>query len=410
MITWQEAHRSILDQAKPLPLQIGPISSSSLGAILGDDVLADMDAPPFDKALMDGFALSGDTSAQSDGWPLGDGVYAGGIPGKALEPGYAVPVATGAPIPTGADRVIPIERTEKINGLLKVKELPGIGDFIATKGADYKAGDTVLKRGTVLCPSVAGALAAVGKTALRLIPAPTVSVISTGSELVEPNMKPMGGQIRNSNASMLLSGIHRAGCLPKYLGIAPDCAQALRNLIAEGITHPVLILSGGVSVGEKDLVRATLEELGVKIIVHGIKLKPGRPFLFGITPSGGLVFGLPGNPTSSLANFDLLIHPALLALRGYRNPGPHFQVARMEESLIVDNNRPTLRPVSVCPTNFGYIAYDLGAKGSFELGVLTRAYGWLELAPGRVEIQKDEEVRVLVPELSAVTALLLQTT
>ena len=409
MITWQEAHCAILDQAKPLPAQIGPISSSSLGGILGEDVRADLDAPPFDKALMDGFALAGGTPADAEGWPLGDGVYAGGEPNGPMQPGHAVPVATGAPIPPGADRVVPFERTEKSNGFLKVKEIPDSLEFVALKGADYKAGDIVLHRGAILCPSAAGALASVGKTALKLIPAPTVSVISTGSELVEPNMKPMGGQIRNSNASMLLSAIHRSGCLPKYLGIAPDCAKALKNLIAEGITHPVLILSGGVSVGEKDLVRSTLEALGVKIVVHGIKLKPGRPFLFGITTDGGLVFGLPGNPTSSLANFDLLIQPALLALRGYRNPGPHFQVARMAEGLIVDNNRPTLRPVGIRPNHSGYVAHDLGAKGSFELGVLTKAHGWLELAPGRVEIQKDEEVRVLIPELSAVTAMFHQT-
>lgn len=408
MITWQEAHRAILDQAKPLPAQIGPISSSSLGGILGEDVRADLDAPPFDKALMDGFALAGGTPADAEGWPLGEGVYAGGEPNGPMELGHAVPVATGAPIPSGADRVIPFERTEKENGFLKVKEVPPAGEFVAHKGADYRGGDIVLRKGTVLCPSTAGALAAVGKTALQLIPAPTVAVISTGSELVEPNMKPMGGQIRNSNASMLLSAIHRAGCLPKYLGIAPDCPQALKNLIAEGITHPVLILSGGVSVGEKDLVRPTLEALGVQIVVHGIKLKPGRPFLFGITATGGLVFGLPGNPTSALANFDLLIQPALLALRGYRNPGPHFQTARMEERLVVDNNRPTLRPVGIRPGTGGLIASDLGAKGSFELGVLTRAHAWLELAPGKVEVENDQEVRVLIPELSAITAMLLQ--
>ena len=410
MITWQEALHAILVRAKPLPPEVGPISSSSLGSVLGEDVRADMDAPPFDKALMDGYALAGDIPANKDGWPIGDGVYAGGIPAIPLARGHCVPVATGAPIPQGADRVIPFERTEKANGFLMVKEIPPPWEFVAQIGADFKSGDIVLKAGAVLCPSAAGVLAAVGKTALRLIPSPTVSVISTGSELVEPNMKPMGGQIRNSNASMLLSAIHRAGCLPKYLGIAPDCAMALKNLIAEGITHPVLILSGGVSVGEKDLVRSTLEALGVTIVVHGIKLKPGRPFLFGVSPKGGLVFGLPGNPTSSLANFDLLIHPTLMALRGYRAPGPHIQLALMENELVVDNNRPTLRPVGIRSRPEGLIAYDLGSKGSFELGVLTRYHGWLELAPGLVKIQKGDQVRVLIPELSAVTALLMQNT
>ncbi|MCY2943464.1 MAG: molybdopterin molybdotransferase MoeA [Planctomycetota bacterium] len=408
MMTWQEAFRLVLDHALPLGPEIGPVCSSSEGAILAETILADVDAPPFDKALMDGFALAGDTPAFPEGWPLEQGVFAGDAVPDLLCLGHACPVATGAKIPNGADRVVPFERTGKKNGFLQVADVPKPESFLARIGADYRAGELLLKRGTVLGPATTGALAAAGKTAVKLIPVPIVGVISTGSELVEPNVKPMGSHIRNSNGPMLLSAIHRAGCLPKYLGIAPDCKDTLKNLILEGLTQTVLILSGGVSVGEKDFVRPMLESLGVKILVHGIKLKPGRPFLFGVNPLGGLVFGLPGNPTSALANFDLLIHPALMAMRGYTNPGPHFQTGIMGESLSVDNNRPTLRPVAVKMDAGAIIVTDLGAKGSFELGVLTRAQGWLELPPGQFSIQKGSEVRILLPDISATMARLHQ--
>lgn len=409
-MTWQEAIRLVLDHALPLGPEIGPVCSSSYGAILAESILADLDAPPFDKALMDGFALAGDTPASLEGWPLVEAVFAGDSPPGPLCSGHACPVATGARIPDGADRVVPFERTQKENNYLQVSEIPLPESFLARTGADYRAGAVLLNRGTVLGPATTGALAAAGRTAVKLIPIPIVAVISTGSELVEPNLKPMGSQIRNSNGPMLLSAIHRGGCLPKYLGIAPDCPDTLKNLILEGLTQPVLILSGGVSVGEKDLVRPMLESLGVKILVHGIKLKPGRPFLFGVSQKGGLVFGLPGNPTSALANFDLLISPALLALRGYKNPGPHFQTGIIGESFWVDNNRPTLRPVGVKPEGGALIVTDLGAKGSFELGVLTRANGWLELPPGQWNIAKGSEVRILIPELSVNMAGLLQNT
>ncbi len=408
MMIWNEALRVVLDHALPLGPEMGPVCSSSEGAILAETIVADLDAPPFDKALMDGFALAGESPAFNEGWPLVNAVYAGDAQSGRLSQGHACPVATGARIPDGADRVVPFERTQKKDGILQVSDIPLSESFLARAGSDYRAGEVLLNPGTVLGPATTGALAAAARTAVRMIPIPIVAVISTGDELVEPNRKPMGSQIRNSNGPMLLSAIHQAGCLPKYLGIAPDCPNTLKNLILEGLTHPVLILSGGVSVGEKDFVRPMLETLGVKVLVHGIKLKPGRPFLFGITQKGGLVFGLPGNPTSALANFDLLIYPALLAMRGYTNPGPHFQTGIMGEALFANNNRPTLRPVGVKPEAGEFIVKDLGAKGSFELGVLTRSQGWLELPMGQWDIPKGSEVRILIPKLSAMVATLLQ--
>lgn len=408
LVEWQDALAHILEEAKPLQPVIGHVHSVPGGAILAEAVHADCDSPPFLKALMDGFALAGDTPVQGTSWPVAGKNLAGNAPVTKLDRGWACRIATGAPLPPGADRVIPKEQTRDLGEQVQIDRVPSIWAFTAEPGSDFRKGDRLLAPGAIFNAGAAAALATCGKTDVRYIPNPTVAVISTGTELVEPGKTPTGSQIRNSNGPMLVAAAQSGGGLAEYLGLVADSEESLKKQFSRGLNHPVMIITGGVSVGEKDLVRPVLESLGVRILVHGVRLKPGKPFLFGVSPQGCLVFGLPGNPTSSLANFDLFVRPAMLKIRGYQKVDPFWIQGKLTKNLTVDNNRPTMRPVRVEPQSDGWKVIDLGAKGSFESGILARAPGWMFLEPGKWDLTPDSEIRVLVPGLTQKWAELTQ--
>jgi len=396
---WRDALGIVLEQARPLsPVRV-PVSSLRAGTLLAESIFADLDSPPFAKALMDGYALAGQLPPGETGWPIEGSNLAGHSPLVKLPKGRACRIATGAPLPEGADRVIPREYTREDSGRVIVEKDSPVGSFLAQIGEDFRKGDCLLTPGTVLNPGAIATLAATGKTDCLIQPSPRLAVISTGSELVEAPAFPQGSQIRNSNGPMLTLAASHAGAEATYLGLASDDLSTLKERFSQGLEHSIVLITGGVSVGDKDLVRPTLESLGVRILVHGVRLKPGKPFLFGVGPNGSLVLGLPGNPTSALANFELYARPALLKLRGYAHPGPHLFEAQWQDQIIVDNNRPTMRPVAVSRWGETLQLKDLGAKGSFEAAVLSRCQAWMFLEPGRWELKPGQPVRALVPSL-----------
>jgi molybdopterin molybdotransferase len=324
MLTVAEALDAVRSHARRLPPQPHRLQEA-LGLRLAADVLADLDLPPFDKALVDGFAVrSGDApGAGATALRVVETVYAGRTPSKPLGPGEAAEIMTGAPLPEGADAVVMVEKTSRPDAdrvLISGAISPGQNRLI--RGKEMRQGEVVVAAGSVLNAARIGVCASVGAAEVSALPRPVVGVVATGDEVVPFDKVPGPGQIRNSNTLLLTALAESSGCLPWTYPIVPDRPEALRQTFGEALAEAdVLLVSGGVSAGQKDLVPAALEDVGVRPVFHKVRVKPGKPLWFGVGPDRGdrppaLVFGLPGNPVSGLVSFLLFVRPALAILSG----------------------------------------------------------------------------------------------
>jgi molybdopterin molybdotransferase len=298
-------------------------------------------------------------------------------------PGQATRIMTGAPVPEGADAVVPVERTRAAGGgRVQVEDRPvKPGLNVLPRGREMRKGETVLVAGSVLRPQEFGILATVGRTAARVHPAPRVAVLSTGDEVVEAGTVPGPGQIRNGNGPTLLAQAKRAGGAPRYLGIARDRLDSLRPLVAQGLEADALVLSGGVSAGKLDLVPGVLRDLGVRAHFHKVAMKPGKPVFFG-TREGTLVFGLPGNPVSALVCFELFVRPAVRALGGHLRPGPPLVGVPLAEDFAYRTDRPTYHPARLEGGEGGWRVQPVPWFGSPDLRGLAAANAFVLLPPG----------------------------
>jgi molybdopterin molybdotransferase len=303
---------------------------------------------------------------------------------------------TGAPIPTGADAVVMLERTRLLeDGRVRIDDRPPkAGQNVLRRGAEMRKGEVVMTAGTMLRPQEFGVLATVGRTAVRAHPTPIVALMTTGDEVVEANQQPGPGQIRNGNSPMLAAQIARAGGVPRYLGIARDHLESLRRLTAEGLRLPMLVISGGVSAGVADLVPGVLRDLGVEPHFHKVAMKPGKPIFFG-TRETTLVFGLPGNPVSSFACFELFVRPAIRRLRGHADAGPTFIRATLAENFTYITDRPTYHPAWLDSGDNGWRVRIVPWFGSADLRGLTRANALVLLDPGNQQHKAGESRPVL---------------
>jgi len=320
----EEARALVLERVQPLGAESVPLSAAA-GRVLARAVAAPVDLPPFDSSAMDGFALrAADTPgrlavvAQSAaGRPAATGVGAG----------EAAPISTGAVVPGGADAVIPVEQTESDGGAVVVEAVVR-GDNIRPRGGDIRAGDVVAEAGTRLSSWLIGALAAVGLAEIECARRPRVALLATGTELRRPG-EPLGpGEIYEANSVLLGALLGEAGAEVEGLDQVADDEEATRIALERGLDLDVLVTSGGVSVGRHDLVRRALAELGVEEVFWRVAVRPGKPVVFGVR-GRTLVFGLPGNPVSSLVGFELFVRPALLALQGDTDPGPRWLPGRL---------------------------------------------------------------------------------
>ncbi|HOP40854.1 MAG TPA: molybdopterin molybdotransferase MoeA [Geobacteraceae bacterium] len=316
MPTFEEARKIILDNVVPLGVEKVEILSA-VGRVLAEDVAAPWDMPLWDNTAMDGYAVHADDCPEDAVLKLEGFLPAGGHMTEKVARGIAVKILTGAPIPPGADAVIPFEEAEEKDGRVFVKKAVKAGDHIRFKGEDVKTGETVLPSGTVLRPSEISMLASFGKLFVPVHRKVRVAVLSTGDELVEPGEALAPGKIINSNSLALAAAVKQAGAVPIMLGIARDNRESLREKLAEGLRADVLITSAGVSAGDRDFVRDVLEELMVNQVFWKVNIKPGRPTAFALR-DGKPVFSLPGNPVSSLLTFEEFVRPALLKMMGHR--------------------------------------------------------------------------------------------
>jgi molybdopterin molybdotransferase len=293
----------------------------SLGQILADNVAADIDSPPHHKAMMDGYAV-----ASNDPSPrrlVVAEITAGMVPTCAVLPGQAVRIMTGAPLPAGADSVVPVEQSRLTRDRgewveFNVTNLPP-GKHVMPRGQMMRAGDIVATAGTTITAGMVGLLAEVGAAQVAIVRRPKVAVLATGNELVPPDATPAPGQIRNSNGPMLAAAARQCGCDCEVLPIARDEPQALAEVIQRGLDADLLLLAGGVSAGTLDLVPGVLASLGVVQHFHKVAMKPGKPLWFGTREEPSkrtLVFGLPGNPVSSFVCFHAVARRAIDLLAG----------------------------------------------------------------------------------------------
>ena len=327
MIEYHDARALVLSAAKALPAETVPLARA-LGRTLARDVRAREDIPPFTKATMDGYAVrSADTRRPAADAAAGvelevlEDLPAGRLSRKAIGPGQAARIMTGAPLPGGADAVVMVEDTEASGRSVKVRREVREGDNIGRAGEDLKKNEIALERGTLVGPAEVAMLAAAGLARVAVTRRPKLAVIATGDEIVEPGQKKRPGQIRNANGPALTAMAVAAGAAASYLGIARDRRASLAAKLARAKGADVLVLSGGVSVGDYDLVKDELGAAGVKPVFWQVRIKPGKPVFFGVR-GRQLVFGLPGNPTSAMVTFLLFVRPAVEAMLGRPVPGP----------------------------------------------------------------------------------------
>jgi len=317
MIEMDDAIRIVMENTQLIDV-VSVDLMDALGHTLAEDVRSDINMPPFDKATMDGYALQGQDIASASGatpviLDVIEEIPAGTVPQKVVGAGQASRIMTGAPVPEGADTVIMVEDTESEADGQKVRvlDVTEVGENIARLGEDVTVDQVVLEKGAFIRPPEIGILAAMGVVSVPVYRKPVVGVIATGSEVVEPSEVPQPGQIRNSNGYSMMAQALRASAETKYLGIVEDDADSLRQVIGEGLeTCDVVMLSGGVSAGVYDLVQDAMRELGVEVLFDRIRMKPGKPLTFGVKGKK-LVFGLPGNPVSSVVGLELLARPAI---------------------------------------------------------------------------------------------------
>jgi molybdopterin molybdotransferase len=388
--------------------------TEATGRTLAQPVTADCDSPPFDRAMMDGFAVC-DTDFVAVGsdeiveLEVVMDLAAGDVTTVPVRAGTCMRIMTGAPLPPGADAVVPVESAvggtagTHAGGRVRLRDdrfRPG--QHVGRRGTAFRRGSDVLRAGDVLMPATVGLAAEAGATHVHAIPRVRVAILSTGSELVPCDVLPAAGQTRNSNGPMLAAACGMLEAEPIELGVVPDRYESLRAAVAQGLAADVLLLSGGVSAGDLDLVPATLAACGVSEVFHKVRLKPGKPVWFGIlrrpAASPTLVFGLPGNPASSLVCFELFVRPAIRILAGASRGRWHLPraTARLVMAVKSPPDRPVFLPCRLRATGAVLEAEPLPWTGSSDLVGLATADGLLALPAGGHRHEPGDEVEVLL--------------
>ena len=412
MLSVEEAKRRILDMFQPLEPERKPLLEA-LGQVLAEDVVSTLDIPPLANSAMDGYAVQ---HASVEGATY-DGprtlrvigyVAAGHLPQQEVVCGTTVRIMTGAPIPAGADTVVPFEETNEYdlkalgNGSPEITEIQiradiPRGSYVRPAGQDIVKGQLVLKSGALLRPAEIGVLASLGLDTVEVIRRPVVAVIATGDELIEPGEPVSAGKIYDSNSYSVSAAILRYGGIPRFLGIAADNLESMNDRLEEGLTADVLLTSAGVSRGDYDIVKDLLASRG-EIAFWSVRMRPAKPLAFGVFPGpeGKKVphIGLPGNPVSALVAFEEMVRPAILKMLGHKNLDKPTVRAVLEDDIINGDERRVYARAIVTRRDGRYYARLTGDQGSGILTSMALANG-LAICPEDVpRMRAGEEVDV----------------
>lgn len=384
---------------------------SGSGRVLAEEIVADRDFPPFPRATRDGFAVRAEDIVEVPArLKLIGEIKAGDSSTSALNVGQgeAVSIMTGAPLPAGADAVVMVEYTAQSGSTVEIKRSVKSGENYVPRGAEARAGQMLLDRGTRVDHAAIALAASVGNSAPQVFRKPRVAVLATGDEIVAVSQSPGPAQIRNSNSYSLAAQIRKSGGEPILLPIAPDERVRLRALIEEGFDSDLLLLAGGVSMGKYDLVEKVLSELGAEFYFTGAQIQPGRPTVFGSckrqtragAPAphlhGRYFFGLPGNPVSTMVTFELFVRPMIHALSGGKVQRLIFLKARLKSDVRTKTGLKRFLP-AVVSGEFENAEVELARwHGSGDIAALAIANCYLVIPPDREQISSGEWVSVMM--------------
>jgi molybdopterin molybdotransferase len=392
MPTFEEARSIILANVAPLGSERVELLAA-VGRVLSEDLVAPWDMPFYDNSAMDGFAVRSADCRPGVSLRITGYIPAGGVAAPAVDPGCAVRIMTGAPVPPGCDAVVPVEETEERGDAVRIGEAVEPGQHIRCHGEDVRRGETILAPGAVVHPPEVSMLASFGMAFVPVYRKARVAVLSTGDELIELGEPPAAGKIINSNALSLAAAIREIGAEAVLLGIARDDMESHLEKMSEGLTADVLITSAGVSAGDRDLVRDGLAELDVEQLFWGVEIKPGKPLAFGVK-DGKPVFSLPGNPVSAMVTFEEFVRPALLRMMGHRRVIKRFVRAVLREEVRKKPGRLHFLRVRIDVEDGKYRATSAGDQNTGILKTMVRADGLAVLPKDRGVFAAGEEVAV----------------
>lgn len=355
MIDLEEAHRILFSQITPLSAVEMPLKDS-LYRTLAAPICSDIDQPPFDRSVMDGYAVRAvDVVSVPVTLRVVGQLAAGVMSGQSLSPKEAIQINTGAAIPPCADAVVRVEDTEvdASSNTVVIKQSVQSGNFITPKATYSRTGDEVLRSGSLLAPAQIGVAASAGASTVQVYRQPVVAVLTTGDELIDIDHQPSGAQIRNSNQYQLDFLLRSAHVQTQVLDIVSDNRHALKQKIEEGLRYDVLCVTGGISMGAFDFVPEVLVECGAMFHFQKLAIKPGRPVIFATKDDRTLIFALPGNPVSAWIGFELLVRPAIAALQGRSGCLPTIFNATLNGEISTTRNRQTFLPARAWVNDHG---------------------------------------------------------
>ncbi len=389
MTSADEALQVVLENVAPLGIERSATILAALGRVLAEEIHSPRDIPGFDNSAMDGYAVrAADVTSASETNPVRlevlETVAAGMMPSRTVAAGQAVRTMTGAPIAPGADAIVPVERTRAEGDTVGIIAMAHAGVFVRPRGEDLRRGELVISAGKTLGPSDLGMLASLNRAMVDVWRRPRVAIVATGDELVDVDQVPVGAQIVNSSAYALAGAIREAGAEPVMLKVARDRPEEVRARLSEALAFDAVLSTGGVSVGQFDHVKVVLDELGLRQLFHGVAQKPGRPLKFG-TIGGRPVFGLPGNPVSTMVCFYLYVRPALLRMGGAAQTGLQRVVVRCATAIPVAANLTEFVRVRLERRQGEIFAAPTGNQGSGVLSSLSRAEALL-IGPAKANL------------------------
>lgn len=401
MLDVEGALRVVLDAAaaniRPdrIPFEKVPLAHS-LKRILREDVFSDSDYPPFDKAIRDGFAVRASDVQQVPCELSVVGESRAGMPSAAaVGSNTCCEIMTGAPLPVGADAVVMVEHTERlVADRVRIQRPAREGEGLLRRGAELKRGEKILSSGRRIQLADIGAMASVGVAEPRVSRKPRVAILATGDELVDVYETPSASQIRNSNGHTLAAQVLEAGAEPVVMGIARDNLEDLRTKIREALGQDIALVSGGVSMGKYDFVEPVFAEFQVEVLFDSVAMKPGKPTVFG-RRGDTFVFGLPGNPVSTLVAFHMFVRPLIQTLLHAAEPRPALVRARLEAPAKRDGARTAIVPALTTFAEGGYRIRTAPWKGSSDLAGLARANALIIIPRGEGSLETGESAEFI---------------